>query len=156
MKKHFKKFIVTGVLILLTNIFWDSISPQVEKIPYVQKSMQFIGDLFETKEPPFNAIESVTKGNRKLTVRLKEESFVYLFSKEGNQAKQLFPTRTNTFNQYNPNFDHHISYQEDRAKLYLVASRNPMKKINIAMIKDFIVDFILFLKVYYRYTWRRY
>ena len=128
-----KKFIVTGLLILLTNIFWDSISPQVEKIPYVQKSMQFIGDIFETKEPPFKAIESATKSHQQLTIRLKKESFVYLFSQKGNQSRQLFPNRENSFNQYNPNISYEINYTKEEAKLYLVASRNPMKKIDIKM-----------------------
>lgn len=126
MKKHFKKFIVMGLFIVLTNLFWDSISQELEKNHYVKKSIQYVEELLESKEPPFHAIASTEKKEQKLKLILKEEAFVYLLSKSPTQTKLLFPSISNSFNQYNPNISYELLVNEKHKILYLVASREPL------------------------------
>jgi len=126
MSKHLKKFIGMGLFILLTNLFWETISQQLEKNSYVKKSMNYVKEVFESKEPPFHAIGSLQREGKELQLILNQEAFVYLFAQNPTETKLLFPNRLKSFNQINPNIPFSLLADERNKKLYLVASREPL------------------------------
>ena len=105
---------VAGVVILLTNIFWEIISQQL------------IHTLWQRKEPAFHAISSATCTQQTLNLQLKEESFVYLLSQEGEKIRLIFPNKEHSFNQFNPHIPYRIGCTHHTPH-YLIASRYPLK-----------------------------